>query len=627
MQESYFRAICYWADHPTFVDSVYHNARLFPIGTTLPEAFKRKYETLINHEEIIVTNSYGDMVSPLYMGNINEIKRAIPTERIDYELPDLPRYLLSIDPKYSHIMIKEQLKPSQWRLAFMILYFEESAALHKSKITHRHILKLSDVIDLVDQLDELDIFEAYATNTFPIELLTSDYRDSYEIDSATTPNERPFNRSTMETAKCFLRDSYPIDKIFGSEHDVYIVGSSLVQAFTLKWSNINDNAYNNADLDILVDVETWEEFDKYIEYLSKELTIEPIRVDIKSGYKYKFDYMDVFKACVGSIAGYHVPMVRCAFDGNDFIVTPSMLAAYKTGYFCEYRWLSSSKNAPALIKKYIDRGFYAGLSPLEMEAWKLYFDGDITGTFTGLRSINRYYVEAALPDYNIRSADGSHAMSSYRIVNPLRRITNLGPNSGRIQLHSSFSDLTLNPYASERVPKEFANMGMRVSDNSIIGLDYTIKYHTGESLIDKLPFVALDTICKHLSTSEMLLFGELNRQMNTYVKSYAIWSDKIHNAKIFRLAISNKFSLFDAVVMSMNYSRNSGITTNSKGDTYYIVEGKIIEVQCSRIMKNPKIKSGNECTLRTVGNRTKLTLPSGISRLLLDKMEIRNYWS
>jgi hypothetical protein len=148
---------------------------------------------------------------------------------------------------------------------------------------------------------------------------------------------------------------------------IYIVGSSILYALD---ETQQKEKYEKSDVDILIDTETWEEFDIEAKKIIGENKFERIE-GRRDSYKYIFyinnKKAEIFRSKIGTIVGYHVPMVRGAYNNDDFIVTPSLINAIKTKLMWEYRWVKAHAGVIDVLFKYADRGYKIILSPYEYE--------------------------------------------------------------------------------------------------------------------------------------------------------------------------------------------------------------------------------------------------------------------
>jgi hypothetical protein len=344
----YMRVIGRWSIPPSYPNASLVKRRLFPISD-IPEEYAEIYKN-INTEKTFIT-TYGHMTHALYIDRqVSFDIKMPPVEHKRLKLPEeVGSGIVILDPKYAFetfasTALRSTLHPMT-EYGYFILYLEELHTGRKSQLSHRHMIRLSDIDAKWNEL-RTDQFNDIALIHY------SDYRVRHKIKMA----------SRMDACLIATTLLYPID--LTRLRNVYLVGSLITYAFD---SNRDPKAYANSDIDLLVNRA---DITYVVMQIEKMVGKKAKRIETSHGfYKFTIDAhrkIEIFQAHIGSIVGYHVPMVRAAFDGSDFIVTPSFIQTFVTGCMFEYRWIKCGNTIIDVIKKYVHRGFTFIGSYIEM---------------------------------------------------------------------------------------------------------------------------------------------------------------------------------------------------------------------------------------------------------------------
>jgi predicted small metal-binding protein len=289
------------------------STRVPPMGDNYPKEFELLYKISddgMNH--INTLNNYGTVTYPKFLYQ--------QCSQIDYRPRSKKDYKININSfeKFSE------------------LYIEETSVCRKSKLDDLHMIYYRDKID---------------TNIFKNEILIDHHiHPSNELSS-------PDGAIIRMKEFCNLKNCTDILNMVKEMDNVYIVGSSIL--YSLDPTQILDN-YNESDLDICVNSDNF--------YDVVEKIANGRKIVKKNDRSYKIsDNVDIFNSPIGTIAGYHVPMVRGAFDGKEFIVLPSLILAISTKKMFEYRWVKTNGGILEILEKYEKRGYEHIKSVFEKE--------------------------------------------------------------------------------------------------------------------------------------------------------------------------------------------------------------------------------------------------------------------
>jgi hypothetical protein len=357
--------------------------RVLPLGDMDPGEFKLLYDISKDGENSVIETNYGQMSFPISLyhpiDNKRKLSKSYVFDTYEYKLPpknrEKERYLDNLrledrqlcncylfnyyDPdrmfinntnyKIDNKVFKTLIEMRAKRELF-ILYLEELGAGRKSLLEHRHMLQYKNTLLM-----------------------------------------KRFDKFTNDISKYIKNE--------------YIVGSSILYTLDIT-QKLED--YEDADIDICIPCESFEKFDELVNNFigriveDKKIEYTLNKIDRKND-KYSYQLIiadhrkiDIFRAPIGAIVGYHVPMVRGAFDGEKFIITPSMLMAIKTKTMNEYRWIKTGKSAYDILKKYQKRGYKIQLSQYECEVIEKLFNDS---SFECLKDIKKEYHDGIYQKY------------------------------------------------------------------------------------------------------------------------------------------------------------------------------------------------------------------------------------
>jgi hypothetical protein len=341
--ESYMRAVGRWLAPPSYPNAYLTRYRLFPLKD-IPEKHKQLYKGVDKSKVFITT--YGSMVQALYVDRkVNFDIKLSPVERKRIEIPEevySEGETYKLDPLYAYELFATTTANCSY--AFLLLYLEALHTGRTSRCSHRHMLRLSDLDTRMEYMRK----KPYSIR---------------EIGFLRQKNHSMTMFSRHDARNRLLEAIYPLD--VSKYSNVYITGSLLTYSFDML---ANPEHYANSDVDVLVDRP---DITHVAMNIAKDLNKPFHRVNLSKG-RYKFvikasRQIEIYNAPIGSIVGYHVPMVRAAFDGSEFIVTPSFLQSMLTRTMFEYRWVKCGNTVIDVIKKYVGRGFDFYGSPVEMQ--------------------------------------------------------------------------------------------------------------------------------------------------------------------------------------------------------------------------------------------------------------------
>jgi hypothetical protein len=287
------------------------NSRVLPIGEKIPEGFELLYSLSNNgNNQVNTLNNYGAVTYPQYL----------------YQ-------------KVSSNNIKPRLKKDNKLkldnfIDFTMLYIDEISICRKSMLDHLHMIEYTDDI----------IIDSHIFNGLPLVCDNVMSRPNY----------------AQRRLKAFFAYKNRLDllDVVSEMENTFIVGST--NLYALDSSQTLQN-FVGSDIDICIDCKQEEFYPKVI-YLAKDEKIEK-----KNDKSYKFGNIDIFCSPIGTIAGYHVPMVRSAYDGKKFIILPSLILAIVSKTMFEYRWVKTNGGVLDILQKYKRRGYEQILSTYELE--------------------------------------------------------------------------------------------------------------------------------------------------------------------------------------------------------------------------------------------------------------------
>jgi hypothetical protein len=310
-----------------FWDKIFRDirSRVLPIGKEPPKNFKLLYDISNNgSEHINVLDNYGAVIYPKYL----------------YQQCAASQYTPRSKKKY-----KQSIKNFD---DFTMLYIEETSICRSSKLDDLHMIEYDEEIDE----------EIFNRNIFISDIL----RPVHKLSS---PGE------ALKRMKAFLlfKNQKDLFDVIGEMENTYITGSSI--AYSMDPSQKLEN-YEKADIDICICCSI-EEFYKNVEHIANGRKIIE-----KNKRSYTVDNIDIFNSPIGTIAGYHVPMVRGACDGQKFIILPSLILSIIINTMFEYRWVKTNGGVFDILMKYRNRGYKQMFSIyekeiLELENRKLHF--------------------------------------------------------------------------------------------------------------------------------------------------------------------------------------------------------------------------------------------------------------
>ena len=133
-----------------------------------------------------------------------------------------------------------------------------------------------------------------------------------------------------------------------------------------------------SDIDIIVDVQDNENFDRIVKRLFSDIKLEGkqlFKILNKRSYKYFIRApellrpLEIFRIFntepIDAIRKFHFPYVRNMFDGDDVYMLPSSFIFGTSGIIHEYQYLSTTEPRAKYILKYYNRGCNFNLSDSE----------------------------------------------------------------------------------------------------------------------------------------------------------------------------------------------------------------------------------------------------------------------
>jgi hypothetical protein len=163
------------------------------------------------------------------------------------------------------------------------------------------------------------------------------------------------------------------------------------------YENLTDASERLSDIDIIVNLDDDNEFDKKVlevfETIQTNVTrnheenpdkypsdkIKMLKIETPASYKYyivgpglmkNIELFRIFVDPLGCVSRFHFPCVRGTYNGDSISVFPSFISAAYTGILIDYKWMSSAKDTKDLVCKYYTRGFTLVLNKKEHDAMK-----------------------------------------------------------------------------------------------------------------------------------------------------------------------------------------------------------------------------------------------------------------
>jgi len=194
-----------------------------------------------------------------------------------------------------------------------------------------------------------------------------------------------FNGSLI--GACLYKNNY--EKAFGIEQDkdMNLQADKLMRYFEHYFPSRNSikkdkitllDEQELSDIDIIVSVESNDEFDRVVKRLFYDLKVEDkklFKITNKKSYKYFITSKNLLRplelfrifnmAPIDAIRKFHFPYVRNMFDGEEVYLFPSCILFAKKGIIYEYQYMSTSEPRAKYILKYYNRGCNFNLSDSE----------------------------------------------------------------------------------------------------------------------------------------------------------------------------------------------------------------------------------------------------------------------
>jgi hypothetical protein len=407
--------------------------RILPIYDVPIRHFEKFYEVTNNGNLHAYETNYGFVVYPNYQLEKNDriSEKLDPVENTPDKLPKRI-YCANKTITYAYATIlKSNTRIPIARKAFRYLLMEEISTGRKSKLTHRHMMRLSKI-----QKSVMFIKKA-VTHVISNNCRLKKY----------SPEKMPKRFSSLDEAKGRLY-KFAGNIIDYAINNVYIVGSSILYSLD---NEQKEEDYKDSDVDILIDTETWEEFDIIALKIIGNNRYEKIE-GRKDSYRYRFDGekrpIELFRSKIGTIVGYHVPMVRGAYNNSDFIVVPSLISAIIYKEMWEYRWVKAHAGVIDILIKYANRGYKILLSKYEHEV------------LTSVENNDNFIIAIYIPD-------------PYNAIYP-----SIKSEIRQKQHHNSIYDLSTSPYCSTYINIDNSSASLAIGMSLIIldpGESYTCK--------------------------------------------------------------------------------------------------------------------------------------------------------